>query len=71
MDIKTAFLGGFTYTEAEICKCGHGNWDHSHSPSPGKKVWGVGKCGFPLCKCNKFVSKIEAKEPKIKTKKPK
>lgn len=73
-----AFLGGFTYTEDEICKCHHGWWNHltprgikvgkcrrimTKNKNP-KKTLEVGKCIFIKCKCKKFLSKIKVKKLK-------
>jgi len=74
---SSAFLGGFTYTEDEICECKHGWWHHL---TPKGKVGKcnrimaknkigmtknkIGKCTFIKCTCKKFLSKVKIKKLK-------
>jgi hypothetical protein len=65
------FLGAFTYTEDEICKCRHGIWDHGWN---NKKECGhyVLKSGeWERCSCKKFVSKVKTNRRLNKWKKKK
>ena len=47
-------MGGFSYTNDQVCTCGHGVWDHYTISD--HNIGRIGKCRYFKCTCKKFIS---------------